>query len=305
MWARILARAGRLVLTVFVVATITFIIIRVVPGDPAALVAGLEADPATVARISARMGTDQPLFVQYVSWMGSLLRLDLGSSLVQNRPVAELLAARFPVTLALAAGALLFSLLVAIPLGVAAASSTKPVYAHLCDVYTNVGLSIPDFWAGILLLLAFSVQLRWFPLFGADGFMAYVLPTVALGLSRSAFLARVVRRSVRDELTKPYVEGARSLGISGRRLIVGEVLPNALLPTITVAAVQFGYLLGGAIVVEQVFSMPGLGRLLLTAVSQRDFPVVQAGVLFVAAGFSLVNFVADVLYSVLDPRIRY
>ncbi|TVQ25451.1 MAG: ABC transporter permease [Spirochaetaceae bacterium] len=305
MWSRIIGRAGRLVLTVFVVATITFVIIRVVPGDPAALVAGLDADPQTVARIRTRMGTDRPLSVQYISWMGSILRFDLGTSLVQNRPVAELLLSRVPVTFALAGSALLFSLLVAIPLGVAAASSPKPVYAHLCDVYTNVGLSIPDFWAGILLLLAFSVRFRWFPLFGVEGFASYVLPTVALGLSRSAFLARVVRRSVRDELSKPYVEGARSLGISGRRLIVGEVLPNALLPTITIAAVQFGYLLGGAIVVEQVFSMPGLGRLILNAVSQRDFPVVQAGVVFVAAAFSLINFFADVLYSLLNPRIRY
>lgn len=305
MWSRIAGRAARLVLTVFVVATITFVILRVVPGDPAALVAGLDAEPETVARIRTRMGTDEPLTVQYIRWIGSLLRFDLGTSLVQNRPVSELIMARVPVTFALAISALIFSLLVAIPLGVAAAASPRPVYAHLCDVYTNIGLSIPDFWAGILLLLAFSVQLRWFPLFGVEGIASYVLPTLALGLSRSAFLARVVRRSVRDELSKPYVEGARSLGISGRRLIVGEVLPNALLPTITVAAVQFGYLLGGAIVVEQVFSMPGLGRLLLTAVSQRDFPVVQAGVLFIAAGFSLINFCADVLYEVLNPRIRY
>lgn len=305
MWSRIAGRAARLVLTVFVVATITFVILRVVPGDPAALVAGLDADPETVARIRTRMGTDEALAVQYMRWIGSLLRFDLGTSLVQNRPVSELIMARVPITFALAISALVFSLLVAIPLGVAAAASRRPVYAHLCDVYTNIGLSIPDFWAGILLLLAFSVQLRWFPLFGVEGIASYVLPTLALGLSRSAFLARVVRRSVRDELSKPYVEGARSLGISGRRLIVGEVLPNALLPTITVAAVQFGYLLGGAIVVEQVFSMPGLGRLLLTAVSQRDFPVVQAGVLFIAAGFSLINFFADVLYAVLNPRIRY
>ncbi|MFW6234562.1 MAG: ABC transporter permease, partial [Spirochaetota bacterium] len=169
MWSRIAGRAGRLVLTVFVVATITFVILRVVPGDPAALVAGLDADPGTVARIRTRMGTDEPLPVQYITWIGSLLRFDLGTSLVQNRPVSDLIMARVPVTFTLAISALVFSLLVAVPLGVAAAASPKPIYAHLCDVYTNVGLSIPDFWAGILLLLAFSVRLRWFPLFGVEG----------------------------------------------------------------------------------------------------------------------------------------
>ncbi len=297
-------RLARVLFTAFLVATISFIVVRVIPGDPAAIVAGIDASPERVAAIQDQMGTDRPVFEQYSEWIAGMVRGDFGRSLVQNRPVSQMLGERLPLTLSLAAAAFALTLAVSIPLGLRAAMKRNGLSDRMLDVFSHVGLAVPDFWAGIILLLVFAVYVQVFPLFGADTLAHFVLPSVALALSRAALLSRVVRAGIRAELRRPYVEGIRARGVSGRRLLWRHVLPNGLLPVISVAAVQLGYLLGGVIIIEQVFSMPGLGRLILTAVFQRDFPVVQAGVVVVAIGFSLINFVADMLYVLAEPRIR-
>jgi len=300
----LLRRFGRLVLTVLLVATIVFVIVRVIPGDPALVIAGVDAKPADIAAIRAKLGTDQPLPVQYVSWFWHLAHLDLGTSFSTGESVSSLILARFPLTLSLALLGFVIAIAVAIPLGALSAVRRWTPADYSVMVYTQIGLAIPGFWLGILLLLAFSVRLHLFPLFGTGGFVHLVLPSVALGVGRSALLIRIVRGAMIEELQRDYVTTARAKGIAESRIVLRHALPNALFPVITVAGIQFGYLLGGAIIIEQVFSLPGIGRLLLSAISARDFPLIQGGVIFVAIVFSLVNFAVDVFYSIANPKVR-
>jgi peptide/nickel transport system permease protein len=297
-------RIARLVLTVLIIATLVFFLVRVLPGDPAAVIAGLDADPETLADIRTQIGMDRPLVVQYLEWLWSALRFDFGTSLFSQRPAMGLVLERFPLTLLLAMSSFGFSLVIAVPVGVLSAVHRWGPIDYAGMVYSQLGMAVPGFWLGILLLLFFAVRLQWFPLFGAASIRHLILPTVALGLGRSALLVRYVRSSTLEELGREYVVTAESMGFSRLSIRYRHVLKNALLPVITIAGIQLGYLLGGTIVIEQVFSLPGVGRLLLSAIQQRDFAVIQAGVVFIAVLFSMVNFVADVLYSVVNPRIR-
>jgi peptide/nickel transport system permease protein len=300
----VLRRLARLVLTVFVIATIVFFLVRVLPGDPAAVMAGLDADTGSVEAIREQMGMNEPLLVQYLEWLWRALRFDFGTSFFSRDSAMGLILERFPLTLALALMGFVFSMLIAIPLGVFSAVHRWGPLDYLGMIYSQIGMAVPGFWLGIVLLLVFAVRLQWFPLFGADSFGHLILPAVALGTGRSALLTRYVRSATIDELGREYVTTAESMGFRRSSIRFRHVLRNALLPIITIAAIQFGGMLGGTIIIEQVFSLPGVGRLLLSAIQQRDFAVIQAGVVFVAVIFSLVNFTADVLYSVADPRIR-
>jgi peptide/nickel transport system permease protein len=300
----LLRRLGRLLLTVFVVATLVFVIVRVIPGDPALVIAGVDATSSDVAAITTRLGTDRPLVEQYTGWMSGILHFDLGKSYASGEQVSRLILQRFPITLELALSGFIISLLISLPLGVLSAVRRWKAADYTVMVYTQLGLAIPSFWLGILLLLAFSVHIHLFPLFGTGQFISLVLPSLALGIERSALLIRIVRGSMIEELQKDYIVTARAKGLRSRSIIYRHALPNALFPVITVAGIQFGYLLGGAIIIEQVFSLPGLGRLFLSAISARDFPVIQGGVIFVAIVFSLASFFADVLYSAVNPRVR-
>ncbi|MFO8065599.1 MAG: ABC transporter permease [Spirochaetota bacterium] len=297
-------RAGRLALTVLLISTLVFFLLRVLPGDPAEVVAGVEASEAELDEIRTRLGTDRPVAVQYVNWLVDLARLDFGESFFSSRPVRVLILERLPVTLLLAGLAFSFSLVVAIPLGVMSAVRRGTLIDYVGIVYSQLGMAIPGFWLGILLLLVFSVKLGLVPLFGADGFAHFILPALALGVSRSAVLVRIVRNSTLQELDREYVLTAESKGLAERTIRYRHLLRNALLPVITIAGIQLGYMLGGTIIIEQVFSLPGLGRLFLSGIYDRDFPVIQASVIFLAVVFSLLNFIADVLYSVANPRIR-
>lgn len=297
-------RLVRLAVTVLIITTLVFFLVRVLPGDPAAVIAGIDADPSAVDAIRTRLGMDEPLVVQYLDWLWSALRLDFGTSFFSREPAMRLILERFPLTLGLALLSFGFALLVAIPVGVLSAVHRWGPIDYLGMVYSQLGMAVPGFWLGILLLLLFAVRLPWFPLFGADSFRHLVLPAIALGLGRSALLVRYVRAATLEELGREYVVTAESMGLRRRSIRYRHVLTNALLPVITIAGIQFGYLLGGTIIIEQVFSLPGVGRLLLSAIQQRDFAVIQAGVVFVAVVFSLVNFLADLLYSVVNPRIR-
>src|SRR6056297_2303553 len=297
-------RLARLVLTVFMIATIVFFLVRVLPGDPAAVMAGLDADPSAVDTIRTQMGMDEPLVVQYANWLWRALRFDFGDSFFSGEPAMRLILARFPLTFLLASMSFVFSLAISIPVGVLSAVHRWGPIDYLGMVYSQLGMALPGFWLGILLLLTFSVRWPVFPLFGADSFLHLVLPMVALGLGRSALLVRYVRASTLEELGREYVVTAEAMGLSRSSIRYHHVLKNALLPVITIAGIQFGYMLGGTIIIEQVFSLPGVGRLLLSAIRQRDFAVIQAGVVFVAVIFSTINFAADVLYSAVNPRIR-
>ncbi|MFP4484403.1 MAG: ABC transporter permease [Spirochaetaceae bacterium] len=297
-------RLGRLVLTVFIISTIIFFVVRVIPGDPAAVIAGIDADEDSIETIRDRLGTDRPVIVQYLDWLWRVLRFDFGESFFSGESVLTLILQRFPITLFLSLFAFAISLLLAIPIGVVSAVRRWSGWDYAGMLFSQLGMAVPSFWLGILLLLVFSVNLRLFPLFGAGSFRHFVLPALALAIGRAALLVRIVRASTIEELAKEYVITAESKGLKHHTIIYRHALRNALLPVITLAGIQFGYLLGGSIIIEQVFSIPGLGRLFLSAIYQRDFPLVQGGVIFIAVAFSVTNFIADILYAVVNPRIR-
>ena len=300
----LLRRFARLLLTVLIISTVVFLVLRVIPGDPAAVIAGIDASPTDVASIRARLGSDAPLATQYFRWLWDLINFDLGTSYVSGQPVVDLILQRFPLTLTLALLGMALALVIAIPLGVLSAVHRWSLWDYLGMVISQLGMAIPSFWLGILLLLIFSVTLGLFPIFGSGTFKHLVLPAVSLGLARAAVLLRLTRASMLDELDREYVVTARSKGLPETMVRYKHALKNALFPIVTVAGIQFGYMLGGSIIIEQVFSLPGVGRLLLTAVNQRDFPLIQGGVVFVAIAFSLINFIVDLLYAALNPKIR-
>jgi peptide/nickel transport system permease protein len=299
-----LKRLGRLLLTVLLISTIIFFVIRVIPGDPALVIAGLDASPESVAAIRAKIGTDQPLAVQYIRWLASVARFDFGTSLSTGQPVTRMIIERFPLTLGLALLGMVVALVLAIPLGIVSAVRRWSVWDYLGMLFSQVGMAVPGFWLGILLLLAFAVKVHAFPLFGSGTLKHLVLPAVALGFARAAVLLRLTRASMVEELSREYVVTARAKGLTERMVKYKHALKNALLPVVTVAGIQLGYMLGGAVIIEQVFSLPGLGRLFLTGIYQRDFPLIQGGIVFIALAFSLINFAVDILYSALNPKIR-
>ncbi len=299
-----LRRFGRLILTVLLISTIVFIVIRVIPGDPALVVAGIDASQADIDAIRVKLGTDKPVGAQYVRWLWDVLRFDFGNSMISGQPVTRLILERFPLTLSLALLGIIISIIFAIPLGVISAVKRWSLWDYLGMLFSQIGMAVPSFWLGILLLLLFSVKIKLFPLFGSGSLKHLILPAVSLGIARAAVLLRLTRASMTEELSKEYVVTARSKGLTERMVNYKHALKNALLPVITIAGIQLGYMLGGAIIIEQVFSLPGLGRLFLFGVYQRDFPLVQGGVVFVAFIFSFINFAVDMLYSLLNPRIR-
>ena len=299
-----LKRLGRLLLTVLLISTIVFFVIRVIPGDPALVIAGMDASPESVAAIRAKIGTDQPLAVQLVRWLASIARFDFGVSLSTGQPVAAMIIERFPLTLALALLGMAIALVLAIPLGIVSAVRRWSVWDYLGMLFSQLGMAVPGFWLGILLLLLLAVKVHLFPLFGSGTLRHLVLPAVALGFARAAILLRLTRTSMIEELSREYVVTARAKGLTERMVKYKHALKNAMLPVVTVAGIQLGYMLGGAVIIEQVFSLPGLGRLFLTGVYQRDFTLIQGGIVFIALAFSLINFAVDILYSLLNPKIR-
>lgn len=298
-------------LTVLLVATIVFIILRLIPGDPAQLIVGVEAPPERVQEIRSVLGLDRPLALQYLHWLGELFQGNFGSSLRSQEPVLSMLMSRIHVTFCLAAFAMLIALVIAFPLGLAAALRPSSWIDLLSLIVAQAGLAVPSFWLGILLMLLFSVHLKWFPLLGYTAFSEnpvewlhhLLLPAFALGLIRAAVLTRMIRIAMLDELHKEYVIVARAKGVSEWRVILRHVLRNALLPVITIAGLQLGELFGGAIIIEQIFGLPGIGRLLLNAISGRDFPVVQGGVVLLAIMFTGLNLLIDVMYGLLNPKV--
>jgi len=306
-------RVAALAATLLFVSALVFVVVRVLPGDPAALIMGTEGSREATERLRESMGLNRPLAVQYVEWLRGALRGDLGRSIQYDLPVGQLILSRLPVTLPLALLAAAFMTLTAIPLGVYAATHHRRAGDYLAMVVSQFGISVPQFWSGLLLILFFSVHLGWVSAGGFAGWSSgpgpalrsLLLPAVALGLFQAAVLVRATRSAVLDVLREDYVRTARAKGLSERRVINVHTFRNALIPVVTVAGIQLGQLMAGAIVLESVFALPGLGRLALGAISARDLPVVQGVALFVASSIVLINFAVDLAYGVLDPRIRY
>jgi peptide/nickel transport system permease protein len=307
------------VLTVFLptllgISLLVFGAMRLIPGNFVDVLIGLGPDVSDAQReqIAASYGLDRPLPLQYLSWLGNTLRGDMGHSLRSGQPVAEAIVDRLPVTLELALLATLFSLVVAIPLGVLAAVSRGGPLDALARGIGLIGLSVPNFLLATLLILFVSTKWQVVPTTGyvpvSEGLGANLkslaLPTISLGLLLIASVLRMTRSAVLEELGKEYLTVARAKGLAQRTIVLRHALRNALVPVITVVGIQTGYLLGGTVIVEQIFALPGIGRLALDAVSQRDYPVVQGTTLFIAAAFVTVNMVTDVIYGLVDPRIR-
>ena len=287
-----------------IISTIVFLVIRVIPGDPALVIAGIDATESDIAAIRAKLGTDKPILEQYIEWIWKVMRFDFDDSMISGQPVTRLIMDRLPLTLTLALMGLVISIFIAIPLGVVSAVKRWSAWDYLGMIFSQIGMAIPSFWLGIILLLLLSVKVKLFPLFGGGTLKHLILPAISLGIARAAVLLRLTRAAMIEELSKEYVVAARSKGLTERLVNYKHALKNALLPVITIAGIQLGYMLGGAIIIEQVFSLPGLGRLFLFGVYQRDFPLIQGGVVFVAFIFSFINFTVDILYSVVNPRIR-
>ena len=306
-------RVAALAATLVFVSALVFVVVRVLPGDPASIMLGTEGSPEALARLREAMGLNRPLPVQYAEWMGGALRGDLGRSLQYDVPVGALIVSRLPVTLPLALLAALFMAAAALPLGVYAATHHRRAGDYAAMILSQVGISVPQFWSGLLLILFFSVHLGWVRSGGFEGWSSgpgpalrsLLLPAIALGLFQAAVLVRATRSAVLDVLREDYVRTARAKGLSEGRVVGVHTFRNALIPVVTVAGIQLGQLMAGAIVLESVFALPGLGRLALGAISARDLPVVQGVALFVASGIVVINFAVDLVYGVLDPRIRY
>ncbi|HXJ81465.1 MAG TPA: ABC transporter permease [Candidatus Methylomirabilis sp.] len=306
-------RLAALIATLFFVSVLVFVVVRVLPGDPALIIIGPSGSPEDAARLREAMGLNRPLLVQYAEWIGRALRGDLGRSIQYDVPVTSLLISRLQVTLPLTLLAGGFMVLAAVPLGVLAATRHRRLLDYLTMVLSQLGVAIPGFWAGLLLILLFSVRLGWVRSGGFDGWgqglwaavKSLLLPAFALGFFQFAVLARTTRSAVLEVLREEYVKTARAKGVGEARVLFRHTLRNAMIPILTVAGIQLGQLMAGSIILESVFYLPGLGRLALGAISARDLPLVQGVVLFVASLIVAINVAVDLLYGVLDPRIRY
>lgn len=300
----LVARVGYSVFVLWGALTIVFLAIRIVPGDPASLMLGAGSTQEDVAILRARLGLDEPIPVQYGRFLREVASLDFGESLWLNRPVGSEILSRVAATARLAGAAALIGLLVSFPLGIVAALRRRSVLDGLISIISLIGQSVPSFWLGIMLILVFARQLRLLPSAGAAGWQHLVLPAVTLAMPLIGVLTRLVRSGLLDVLYEDYIRTARAKGLASRVVLTRHAMRNMLIPVVTVIGLQLGQLLGGAVIVETVFGWPGIGRLLVDAIEHRDYPLVQAAILFITVGFVVINLLVDLSYGWLDPRIR-
>ncbi len=303
---RFLAR--RLALTVPVllgVATLVFSLIHLVPGDPVQAMLGEAAAEEDIAALRARLGLDRPLLEQYGTFLSGAVGGDLGTSLRTGEPVIDAIVGRLPATLELAIAAMLVAVGVSIPLGILAAVRRGTLVDHAATALALTGVSIPNFWLGPLLAIVFAVELGWLPVSGRGTLAHLVLPAITLGTALAAILARMTRAALIEELRKPYVQAARARGASRTRAVLCHALPNSLIPVVTLIGLQCGAVLSGAVITETIFAWPGIGRLLIQSIGFRDYPMVQGCILLIAVIYVGVNLAIDLVYGLLDPRIRY
>jgi ABC-type dipeptide/oligopeptide/nickel transport system permease component len=297
----------RLLLTIPVllgVATLVFSLIHLVPGDPVQSMLGESASPEDITEMRGRLGLDRPLYAQYVSFLKGIGTADLGTSLRTNQPVTAAIAERLPATFELAFAAMFVAIAIAIPLGIIAAVRAGTHVDHAATTLALLGISIPNFWLGPLLAIIFSVTLGWLPVSGRGTAAHLVLPAITLGAPLAAVLARMTRASVIEELRELYVLAARARGVSRWRAVVRHAFRNSLIPVVTVLGLQFGAVLTGAVITETIFAWPGVGRLLIQSINFRDYPLVQGCILLIAVTYVAMNLLTDLVYGLLDPRIR-
>ena len=301
----ILKRVLMMLPVLLAVTIIVFSILHLVPGDPVYIALGEMASQEAYDRMHTELGLDRPLVSQYFSFLGQLLRFDLGRSIIYREDVIKLLAAKLPNTLQLTVSALLLSYLLAVPLGILAAVKRNTIIDYLSMGLAIAGVSIPSFWLGFLLISVFSVHLHWFPIAGYGGIKYLVLPAVTLGFGAAAQVARMTRSSLLEVINQDYIQTAKAKGLRYGIVIIKHALKNALIPIVTLLGLRIGWLIGGAVVIEIVFLRPGVGRMLVNAIYMRDFPVVQGVTLILAITVILGNLLADILYAVINPKVHY
>ncbi|MBX5445909.1 ABC transporter permease [Sphaerobacter sp.] len=310
----VLRRLVALIPVLLGISIVTFALIRLIPGDVVDMILGTEVAGGERADELRRLfGLDQPLYKQYLLWAGDVVRGDLGHSMRTGKPVLDEILGRLPTTLELAAFSVVFALLIAIPAGIIAALKTGTRTEAGVQTLGLLGLSVPNFWLGTLLILVTSRYLGWFPAatyvsFTADpwrNIQIFILPGIALGAALAAITMRMTRSSLLEVLNREYINTARAKGVAERQVILHHAMKNAMIPVVTVVGIQVGRLLGGAIIIEQVFNLPGIGRLAIDAIQQRDYTMIQGVVLFTTFAFVVINLLVDLLYAVIDPRIRY
>lgn len=312
MGAYIIRRLLQAIPVILLITGIVFLVVYLIPGDAATVILGQNASEENVIAIRKKLGLDRPPHIRYLIWLGQVATGDLGRSIISRRPVGEMIGHAFPITAYLSACALIVAVLIAVPAGTLAALRRNTWIDLFCTTWALFGVSVPSFWLGIMLIYFFAVRLRWLPVQGyispfedlSASLRAIILPAFTLGIFLSGPLTRYLRSSILQVMSQEYVLVARAKGLAERRVIAGHILRNSFIPFVTVLGVQLGYLLGGAVIIEQIFVIPGIGRLAVQAIGNRDYPLVQGIVLVVAVGFVLINIVVDALYSVLDPRIR-
>lgn len=287
-----------------IVSVLVFFFIHLIPGDPARMVAGKEATLDEINMIRAELGLDKPIWEQYVIYMTKLFQGDLGTSLKTGQPVTEIILSRLMPTVWLTLFSMAWALIIGLIIGIISAVNRNKWPDYLSMLTAVSGISIPPFWLGLLLIQIFSVQLGWFPTGGTESWSSYVLPSITLGAGIMSMLARFTRASMLESLKQDYIRTGRAKGLKESTIIKDHAIKNSMIPVVTIAGLQFGFLLGGSVIVETVFSIPGLGRLLIDSISFRDYTVIQAELLLFAVQFILVNLLVDVLYGVLNPKIR-
>jgi peptide/nickel transport system permease protein len=313
MIAYIVRRLLSMIPVMAVVALFVFLLLHLSPGDPAAIIAGDNATPENVAQIRKALGLDEPLWKQFLVWTGSLARGDLGKSMFWNEPVTTLIRQRMEPTIALASTTLCFAVVIAITLGVAAAARVGTLVDRVVMGIAVLGFSVPVFVTGYLLIFLFAIQLRWLPVQGytpiAEGIGPWihnlVLPSVALGLAYVALIARITRTTMLDVLAEDYMRTARAKGVSPRPMLLKHALKNAAVPIVTVIGIGVALLIGGVVITETVFNIPGIGRLVVDAIARRDYPIIQGVILMFSFVYVLINLLVDLSYTLFDPRIRY
>jgi peptide/nickel transport system permease protein len=303
---RLLARRLTIAVPVlFGVTILVFLILHLIPGDPAQiLLFGSRPTPEQIAQLRASLGLDQPLPVQYLLYLGRLAHGDLGQSFITNRPVAEEIAQRLPDTLQLTFAAMLVAVLIGMPVGIIGGVRPGSWADRLSSGFAVLGVAVPYFWFAVVLVLVFAVDLRWLPSLGEGSWNSLILPAVSLGWGLSAIIARLLRNNLVEIYRQPYMQVARAKGLSERMILYRHALKNALIPVVTILGLQFGNVLSGAVVVEVIFGRPGIGSYLVQAIQAKDIPVVQSIVLLIAVVYIVINLVVDLVYGFLDPRIR-
>lgn len=300
----LLKRFLSIIPVLFAVSTIVFFLIHLIPGDPVDLILGEQALPADRQMIAHELNLDKPVMVQYGIFLKGLVTGDWGKSIFDRRPVLELLKDRYSATLLLACAAMFVAMLVAIPMGILAAIKRNSVWDSLAMLIALIGISVPNFWLGPVLILIFSVYLGFLPISGAGSLSALILPSITLGAALAAMLSRMTRSSMIEEIKREYVVTARAKGVSERRIIFKHALKNALNPIITIVGLQVATLLAGTIITEKIFSWPGIGSLLLDSIRRRDYPVVEGCILIISFAYVIINTMVDCLYKAFDPRVR-